>query len=588
VKFLELLGIELVPPAPARADVTFWLSAPRHEAVAVGAGTEVATQRTEQDGAVVFETVEDLAIVPCSLAAVATASNSGQVVDRTEQLAEGAFPCFSSPPQVGDALLVGLSAAVPRCAVTIRVDCRAQGAGVDPRNPPLVWEAWTGRRWSPCELEPGADTTGGFNRSGDWVLHVPPEHAASVIDGRRAGWLRCRLVTPAEGQPFYQEPPRILAASAFTVGGTIPAEHAETVRDEMLGISEGVAGQRFPLARGPVLGADGPFVVEVAGGSDNGQGWQRWERVERFDTSSPTDRHFRLDTTSGEIVFGPAVRQSDGGVVQFGAAPAKAAPIRATVYRIGGGHRGNVAARTIATLRTSVPFVNRVENRRPAADGVDGEDIESAKKRAPAFLRTRQRAVTTADYEYLARAADPRAVRTRCLAGEGAEVAVIRLAVVPAISGDPGQPAALDAFLPSNGLLTTVAEFLDERRMLGTRLIVEAPFYQGVTVEAKIRLNPRAEAERVRTEALEVVYRYLHPLAGGPDGTGWPFGRTVAAGEILARICQVAGVDQVDEVRLYRYDARGGRAEGWTTRVELGKGALPFSVGHAIDMAAAP
>jgi predicted phage baseplate assembly protein len=138
-------------------------------------------------------------------------------------------------------------------------------------------------------------------------------------------------------------------------------------------------------------------------------------------------------------------------------------------------------------------------------------------------------------------------------------------------------------------LLTTVAEYLDERRMLGTRLIVEPPFYQRVTVEAKVRLNPRAEAERVRTEALETVYRFLHPLAGGPDGTGWPFGRTVAAGEILARICRVAGVDQVDEVRLYRYDARtGSRAEGWTTRVELGKGALPFSVGHTIDMAAAP
>jgi predicted phage baseplate assembly protein len=447
VKFLELLGIELVPPAPARADVTFWLSAPRQDAVAVTAGTEVATQRTEHDGAVAFETAEDLAILPCSLAAVATASDAGQVVDRTEQLAEGAFPCFSSPPRVGDALLVGLSAAVPRCAVTIRVDCRAQGAGVDPRNPPLVWEAWIGRRWSPCELDPGADTTGGFNRSGDWVLHVPPEHVESVIDGRRAGWLRCRLVTPAEGQPFYQEPPRILAASAFTVGGTIPAEHAETVRDEMLGISEGVPGQRFPLARGPVLGADGPLVIEVA----DGDGWHRWERVERFDTSSPADRHFRLDTTSGEIVFGPAVRQSDGGVVQFGAVPAKAAPVRATVYRIGGGHRGNVAARTIATLRTSVPFVNRVENRRPATDGVDGEDIESAKKRAPAFLRTRQRAVTTADYEYLARAADPRAARTRCLAGEGAEVAVIRLAVVPVITGTRGSPRSSTRSCPAAG-----------------------------------------------------------------------------------------------------------------------------------------
>ena len=325
VRFLELLGLQLVPPTPARTDVTFWLAAPRRDSVVVRAGTEVATERTGADGPVVFETVEELDIVACSLAAAASASPAAEVVDRTEQLAdEGAFPCFGSPPRVGDALLVGLSVAVPRCVVTIRVDCRAEGAGVDPRNPPLVWEAWTGRRWVACELDPGADGTGGLNRPGDVVLHLPADHTESVIAGHRAGWLRCRLVAPAERQPFYQQSPRILGASAFTVGGTIPAAHAETVREEIVGTSEGVPGQRFPLSRGPVLGADGPLVVEVASGDG---GWSAWERVDSFDGSTREDRHFRLDTTTGELVFGPGVRQRDGSVRLYGAVPAKSAPV---------------------------------------------------------------------------------------------------------------------------------------------------------------------------------------------------------------------------------------------------------------------
>jgi predicted phage baseplate assembly protein len=228
-----------------------------------------------------------------------------------------------------------------------------------------------------------------------------------------------------------------------------------------------------------------------------------------------------------------------------------------------------------------------VQNRRPATEGVDGEDVEAAKQRAPEFLRTRQRAVTTADYEYLARAADPRAARTRCLAGDGAEAAVIRLAVVPVVTGDPGRPGELEGFLPTPELLARVAEYLDERRMLGTRLIVEPPFYQRVSAEVRVRLDPRADADRVRAQAAETVYRYLHPLVGGPEGTGWPFGRTVAAGEILARVARLPGVDQVDEVRLYRFDPRTGtRAEGWTTRVELGRGALPFSVEHRVELVA--
>jgi predicted phage baseplate assembly protein len=591
LRFLELLGIDVVPPVAARADVTFWLTAPRDDTVTVRAGTEVATDRTETDeqgggGAtpVAFETVQDLPVLPCSLSAVVTVSAGEQPVDRTEQLDDRTrIACFAEQPAPGDAILFGLSTAVPRCAVALRVDCEAEGAGVDPRYPPWRWEAWTGRRWTECELEPGRDGTGGFNRPGDVVMHVPAEHVASVEAGRRAGWLRCTLVDRA---PFYRRSPFLRAASAFTVGGTITAVHAETVRDEILGIGEGVAGQRFPLGRGPVLGGTGePLVVEVASGSGN-DGWQAWERVEHFDASAATDRHFRLDAATGEIVFGPGVRQLDGTLRQYGAVPDIAAPVRATVYRVGGGSRGNVAAGAITTLRTSVPFVaTRVGNRRPATGGVDGEDVEAVKRRAPAFLRTRQRAVTTSDYEYLATAADPRAARTRCLAGQGAEQAVIRLAVVPVITGDPAKPADLPSFLPDRQLLATIADDLDTRRVLGTRLIVEPPFYQRITAEARCTAAPRADADRVQDDALAALYRFLHPIVGGPDGTGWPFGRTVVAGELLALLGRIPGVAQVEEVRLYRFDARSGsRADGWAARVELGAGALPFSVEHRVEV----
>ena len=43
VKFLELLGVQLLPPAPARGWVTFWLSAAQPAPVTIRGGTEVAT-----------------------------------------------------------------------------------------------------------------------------------------------------------------------------------------------------------------------------------------------------------------------------------------------------------------------------------------------------------------------------------------------------------------------------------------------------------------------------------------------------------------------------------------------------------------
>ena len=38
----------------------------------------------------------------------------------------------------------GCPHAVPSCAVLLRIDCPVGGVGIDPRDPPLVWEAWTG------------------------------------------------------------------------------------------------------------------------------------------------------------------------------------------------------------------------------------------------------------------------------------------------------------------------------------------------------------------------------------------------------------------------------------------------------------
>ena len=79
------------------------------------------------------------------------------------------------------------------------------------------------------------------------------------------------------------------------------------------------------------------------------------------------------------------------------------------------GARGNVAAGQVRVLKTSVPYVARVENRRPASGGVDGETIDDAKLRGPLVLRSRGRAVTAEDFEELARDVAPDAARVACL-----------------------------------------------------------------------------------------------------------------------------------------------------------------------------
>ncbi|MGW4996454.1 putative baseplate assembly protein [Streptomyces hydrogenans] len=585
--FLDLIGVRLHPPTAAGTDVTFRLSAPQPEPVFVRAGTEVATVRTETEPAVVFGTTRDLTIVPCAYTALATLPAAGSAggagadtaaVDRTEELAlRRDVPCFSPAPAPGDALYVGLSAAVPAGVVVLRLDCDVQGVGVDPLRPPLLWEAWDGRRWTACDVE--KDDTGGFNRSGELILHLPATHTALSIVRRTGGWLRCRLVAAAPDQPTYVAPPVVRGITAFTIGATVAAEHAERITDEVLGTAEGVAGQSFTVARPPVV--PGEFALEVTAPEGAEASGAPWTRVDDFAHSGPADRHFTLDEGTGRVEFGPAVRERDGTVRHFGDIPEKGATVRVRAYRTGGGLRGNVARSTLRVLRGTVPFVARVENRRPALGGVDGETVDSARVRGPLTLRTLQRAVVPRDYELLAREVAPDAARVHCVP-EDAEGGV-RLLIVPSGRSDARGRIAFEELDPPPRTLARIAEYLDARRPIGARVVVEPPFYQGVTFVATVQASRGAAAERVREEALAALDGYFNALTGGPDGSGWPFGRPVQTGEAYAVLQRVPGVDLVDDVRLYRADpVTGQRTEVPDGRIPLDRHALVFSYEHQL------
>jgi predicted phage baseplate assembly protein len=578
VKFLELIGIRLFPPSAARGDVTFWLSGPQPQALRIPGGTQAATIRTEADQAIVFTTLDDLPIVPVSVTAAFTSVDGKKYADRTtEALNARDFLAFESLPKPGDLLLIGLSDPAPSNALRLRFKCTIEGVGVDPTWPPLAWEAWTGADWEACDLD--LDTTGGLNRDGDVVVHLPAGHAASVIEKTRAGWVRARVTEAEEGQPFYSSSPNVRGLEAATVGGTAAAVHADVIVDEILGAAEGVAGGRFSVRHRPIVPGDRPMTLGV---SDDEAGWQEWTQVPDFADSGPDDRHFVLDAVAGEISFGPAVREQAGTVRQYGGVPPKGARIRVDAYLTGGGREGNLAPRAISVLKSSIAYVSRVENRRPMAGGVDGEDIENAKLRGPISLRTRGRAVTTEDFEHIALEAAPELARVRAVAaGDGVDAGSVRVLVVPAAEADAGR-LRFDQLLPSDETLARVAARLDECRVVGTRVLVEPPAYRGITIVARLRARPRVNPTRLQDEAMRAIYGYFHPITGGPEGTGWPFGRPVQVGEVYAVLQGLRGTELVEDVRLFGADPVTGQRGQVTQRLDLEPHALVFSYEHQL------
>jgi predicted phage baseplate assembly protein len=266
------------------------------------------------------------------------------------------------------------------------------------------------------------------------------------------------------------------------------------------------------------------------------------------------------DSGTGTVRFGPRVRYPDGTVRQHGVIPRDGAMVAVTGYRHGGGSRGNVGARTLTVPRSSIPFVRGVINLAPATGGVEAETVAEAKVRGPMTLRTGQRAVTAGDYERLALESSAEVARARCLPASRGNGAV-RLLIVPRVRGDAAQHR-LDDFAIAAPLMRRLSDHLDEHRIVGTAVEVSTPYYQGVSVAALVHTGPGRPTGLVRQRAIDALTRYLNPLTGGPDGTGWPFDADVNGAVIAQLLEAVDGIERVEEALLFEFDLRTGRRLG--------------------------
>jgi hypothetical protein len=204
-----------------------------------------------------------------------------------------------------------------------------------------------------------------------------------------------------------------------------------------------------------------------------------------------------------------------------------------------------------------------------------GASLEEQVRATVLALREANRAVTCADFEQLALEASRRqdklegdfagrAARARCVprrnleiqneAGRNEELPNhTSVIVVPEIKGGPvAQPQ------PSDRLKRLIADYLDERRLVTNVIHVVGPRYLAVRVQLTVVLahdTLAASEEDVRAPLEEAVRAFLHPLTGGPEGKGWPFGRNVYVSEIYEILDRQQAVDYVMRTEV---DAPGG------------------------------
>jgi hypothetical protein len=230
----------------------------------------------------------------------------------------------------------------------------------------------------------------------------------------------------------------------------------------------------------------------------------------------------------------------------------------------------------LAYLTESLLYrVNRVSepNVRAFLKLIDGpawqpsEDLGDDIRRTLAAQRWCHRAVTAHDFESLALGVNDQPApkpkeeirRVHCLprrnleAGAGsAQVDAPGHVTVLIVPGTRTRPSA--------ELLRRVRSALEPARLITTRVHVVGPRFATVSVRVTLVIEKDSVPKTVQDTAVAALEKFFDPLEGGPDGSGWPFGRDVYVSEIYQILARLPGV---------RYVARTPDGETRTTLDEL-------------------
>lgn len=328
------------------------------------------------------------------------------------------------------------------------------------------------------------------------------------------------------GNPVFFETVADLVILAGQLSGTVSAVEGQS-QSENIGVSSGLARQRFTLAGTPII--DGTLRIFI----NEGIGEQLWTEVDTFISSTPTSKNFTAQRDENNIItifFGDNVQ---------GKIPNSGATIRGA-YRLGGGLRGNVGAHTITSINTVITqgatVINvSVDNPLQASGGQDQMSIDDAKVLGPLSLRSLNRAVTPEDYVNLA----------ELFPGVAKASVTVGGAIVDPTSGCCCQVSLYIAPQgggpPSTILKESLLDYFDSRKMAGTCVVIKDPAYQPIRVTGTVFIAANFTTEQAAVDINTIIDEYF-----SLDGRFSGFGENANLSNILHQLDAISGVDHVD------------------------------------------
>lgn len=413
----------------------------------------------------------------------------------------------------------------------------------------IDWEYWDGNKWSLLEIN---DFTQNFTESGFIDFNIPEDFSSLHLYSKDLFWIRA-----VKTNGSFEKLPVIDSI----ITNAIYASNENTYTNEIIGSGTGAPGQIYNVAHPNLLpgislvvnegsiptnnelekmkneGIDEPFTQE------NDEVWVKYKEVQNFYNSDAFSRHYTVDYSTGKISFGDGIH---------GITPPKGKfNIKIEEYKVGGGESGNVAAHKLQFLTQSIPYIAGCDNPFASEGGCNMESIDSLKSRAAGVFKSLNRAVTSEDFQWIAKEASSSVGRAHCLKNKNKKGEICTI-IVPELSSGMSYDTKL---VPSRELIRRVRKYLEDRKLVGTAITVQGPVYRDfeITLSLEFKSNVyNIEAEKQKIKELLLVH--FHSLLGD-NGQGWEFGKSVTKGAILKQLEKTDSILSVNQTEIKDIDA---------------------------------
>ena len=355
---------------------------------------------------------------------------------------------------------------------------------------------------------------------------------------RIVAWLRLR-------------PTKAVTSMALSWVGinVVEIDQRRTIKDRVIGVSDGSAGQVLTLPANSV--EPDSFKLQV---DETDRGYVTWTRIDDLALADKDDSVYSFDSEAGTVEFGNGI---------YGHIPEQGRRIRVSMMRAGGGAGGNLPPASLNNISASKLEGGALEQpleviqALPTSGGADSETLAVAEQRIPGWLRHRNRCVTMSDY--------------KSLVMETPGLQVGRVEVLPRFLPQQrrfGIPGAVTVMVlpfkdkqeapnprPDQPFIEKVYGYLDIKRPVATELYGIGCEYVPISTSVGVSVRKGFGYEEIRLNVVKEIKNYLWSLApNGPQEEGWPLGKAVYDREIEVIVARVAGVKEVNGVNLFKLE----------------------------------